>query len=280
MGGQDAVKWSDAHLVFQADGVLHSLPWDLLPFGDQRRSLVQSVGGISQIVSLSMRTALENCSTVESPANEPPRILSVYHLSDAEWDHAKGFRSLHSQIFNHLVPDGWKVDGLANADHLKASVKNIQALLNSKDRNYRLAAIGGHGSGTDYGISMLNKQLFTGTGIDFRQLDGLIAISCSLGQMESVYASQIDGFYVSLACHGLKRLLAARWPVPDALASQFGYEVIVQWAEFSSANSKGGIYERAVHSVRQQWLSDYFNDPKKNAGKRFVAMAFSHFGCR
>lgn len=275
---RNSIDWSQRHLLLQADGALHSLPWDLLPFDEKNRTVFECVGGFSQVISLPLRASLES---MQVPKRDGiPRILGAYHLCDTEWTQLTGFKDFHASLESRFVKN-WCVDGLANASHFKASIDNITSLLNSPELNYRLAVIGGHGDGLEHGVRMLDNKLFTGRGTDFRNLVGLIAISCSLGQMESVRPGEMSGFYVELACHGLRRLLAARWPIPDTLACDFASEVLEKWTEYALQDEPvDGCYAKAVRDTQLKWFDEYKDDPDKNAGKRFTAMAFTHFGCR
>lgn len=214
----------DDDLILQADDVLLELPVSCLPTGSGQR-VFQRVRSVRSSMSLLLSSLAEREPSASSPAAACDGKLVCVSSFDLEDPARSGAVDLHHGLERLAAEFGLGSFGAADQPLgtpgvLRAAVAELHSI--------RVLAVCGHGDFFQSGIALpptrprsgpTPRVLWQGEGCDFRHVDWLWLVSCSLGRLAENGYRDLEGFCVRLALHRAKSIAAYRWPVNSVEAA-------------------------------------------------------------
>ncbi|MGH3830616.1 MAG: hypothetical protein ACRDRS_09245 [Pseudonocardiaceae bacterium] len=241
-------------LVFQLEDSLQAVPIAHYPRSDGT-PLYAHVR--STRVSFSMLFTIMQERVEREFATDAGRLLALSHFppGDAAGEYAKWLH--HGQRWlarerpaNELTCLNAAETPLGAPGALCAAVDMYQA--------FQAVTVCGHGSAHEAGIELAGRR-WDGTGCDWRAVNLLLMVSCSVGRLEQTEDQDIEGLCVRLALHRARSVVACRWPVIAPQAIAFSNEVVAQYLELRRQASEGtttgtNLRARAVNAARHRFL--------------------------
>lgn len=151
-----------------------------------------------------------------------------------------------------------------------------------KYQSFQTVTVCGHGSAHEAGIRLADG-VWQGNGCDWRGVNFLLLISCSVGRLEQSGDQDVEGLCVQLALHRARAVLACRWPVIAPQAIAFTNEVVAQYLALrrqadEGKTSREHLRARAVSLARHRFLQGGNRRAQGEIVRLNTAAAFELYG--
>ncbi|GAA0984696.1 hypothetical protein GCM10009555_058900 [Acrocarpospora macrocephala] len=246
---------ADDDLVFQLEDSLQSVPIAHYPLhgGAALHTRVRSTR-----ISLSVLMTIMQGQLEESFETTADRILALSYFEpslDAE-DAASYAKWLHhGQRWLARRSAADPMTCLNAAEAPVGAAGSMRAALEAY-QGFQTVTVCGHGSADGAGIE-LSDGLWQGDGCDWRAVNLLILVSCSVGRLTQTEDQDVEGLCVRLALHRARAVLACRWPVIAPQAIAFANEVVAQYLALRQEPgdaTRANLRARAVNAARRRFL--------------------------
>jgi hypothetical protein len=215
-----------------------------LDFGG--RPLTEQVASTSIAVSLSMRSQLDSSAVT---CSVPQKILSAQWLPEKD-SFARGLPALHVELDRIASQHGCRVFPRGDASPVSKGTE-INSIFNRDKNQSTIVVIGGHGDHNKYGV-YLEDGLWRGQiGSVLSHVDLVFLVACAVGRVHENEESEIEGLSIELAAHGIRSVIAARWPVSDTEGAEFAANFLDNYLK----NPQGDFaHARALNLTRKALL--------------------------
>ncbi|HMO86901.1 MAG TPA: CHAT domain-containing protein, partial [Lacipirellulaceae bacterium] len=170
----------------------------------------------------------------------------------------------------------WELWSLGAPDELpRATVEHLIAALAGK--TFDVVLVNAHGDRHD-GVLLANNVLWRGDGANFQGTDLLVLACCSVGDLRQRTATDVEGFYATLAAHRCRTVVAPRWPINAITTKLFTEKLLSKYANKRQAAGDGGLPDfakaRCLAEARRELL---LNSEVSRAKRRIQAITLSAF---
>ncbi|MFI6985315.1 hypothetical protein ACIBSV_43065 [Embleya sp. NPDC050154] len=236
----------DLDVVFQLEDTLQSFPIAHHTLGD---GVPLYARVRSTRVSLSILVTVMQDRVERESGSNATDLLTLSHFEPddsaaqfAQWLH-HGQRRLAAGA----------VTCLSAAIDPEGSASTLGAAL-ARGTGFAAVTVCGHGHAREAAIELADG-LWNGTGVDWRGVDLLVLVSCSVGVLDQAEDQDVEGLCVRLAVHRARGVLACRRPVVAPHAIAFANEVVARYLDLRGDHDAGPLLRaRAVNAARRHFL--------------------------